>query len=361
VKKQLILRGIIFAVLLHAIIGIINIQQINAATQPTIDKTSILVVPRRQTGYYDKDNMRVDSWGWIPQFNFRVNGPIESGGVLEVELATPDGKPWLKFDCVSGAINEYQWWQVDRCGMDIAEEKAAKQVGHYGFKINLRNELKGTAQNLFNGKLKIGRVITDTTAKDHFEFYVDYDWYLPIAQVYSRDHVDYIGNMEEASPLVVSLWFRGRIDEGLVGYLFYKGKEISNTASTVTGSLLDEDYVSTFDWSPFAWSKKKFMFTNTLVYNRSAYNHYPDAFRMDKNPGEYEVKVLRNGKLVRALKFTVGMDGKITDNGIAYQNALGNRRMIVFAQITGDEGGTKPDLEAWRTGAFFSNTLKGLQ
>lgn len=357
-KKQIILRRIILAALLLAMFGIVNIRQIEAAT---MDKTSILVVPRRQTGYYDKNNMRVDSWGWTPQFNFRVNGPIESGGILEVELATPDGKAWLKFDCGGGAINEYQWWNVDRCGMDIEEEKAAKQIGQYPFKINLRNELKGTTQNLFTGKLKVGKVITDTTAKDHFEFYVDYDWYLPLAQVYPRAQIDYVGNLEEASPLVVSLWFRGRIDEGLVGYLFSNGKEISNTESAAKGALLDESFVSTFDASPFAWSKKKFMFTNTLVYNFSKYDQYPDSFRMDKNPGAYEVKVLRNGKLVRAVKFTVGADGKVIDNGVAWQNALGNWRMIVFAQVTGDEGGTKPDLEAWRTGAFFSNPLKGLQ
>ena len=357
-KKHTILQGMIFAALLLSAFGIMNVQQIKGAAA-TIDKTSILVIPRRQTGYYDKNNMRVDSWGWTPQFNFRANGPIESGGVLEVELATPDGKPWLKFDCVSGAINEYQWWQVDRCGMDIAEEKAAKLIGLYGFKINLRNELKGTAQNLFTGNLKVGKVMTDISAKDHFEFYVDYDWYLPIAQVYSRAQIDYVGNAEEASPLVVSLWFRGRVDEGLVGYLFYKGKEISSTENTTKGALLDESDVSTFDSSAFAWSKKKFMFTNTLVYNLSKYDNYPDSFRMDKNPGEYEVKVLRNGKLVRALKFTVGADGKFAEYNAAQQYALGNWRMIVFAQVMGDEGGAKPDLEAWRTGAFFGNLLKG--
>jgi hypothetical protein len=352
-KRQMILRRVIFAVLLLTIPCVINEEPIYAATSATIDKTSILVIPRRQTGYYDANSNRVDSWGWTPQFNFRVNGPIEGGNIIEVEISTPDGKSWLKFDCVSGAINEYQWWQVDRCGMDIAEEKAAKQTGHYGFKINLRNELKGTTQNLFYGKLKVGKVLTDRTAKDHFEFYVDYDWYLPLAQVYPGDN-------EDASPLAVSFWFRGRIDEGLVGYLFYKDKEISNTEKTTKGSVHDESFVSTFDTSPFAWSKKQFLFSNTLLYNRSKYDNFPDAFRMDRNPGDYEVKVLRNGKLVRAVKFTIGTDGKITDNNIAWQNALGNRRMIVFAQVAGDEGGARPDIEAWRTEAFFSNTLKGI-
>ena len=46
-------------------------------------------------------------------------------------------------------------------------------------------------------------------------------------------------------------------------------------------------------------------------------------YEMYKNPGEYEIKVLQNGKLARTAKFTFGSDYKIVDTGIAKQNNLG--------------------------------------
>ena len=38
-------------------------------------------------------------------------------------------------------------------------------------------------------------------------------------------------------------------------------------------------------------------------------HNYPNAFYVDKNPGDYIVKVYRNGVQVRESSFTVGADG----------------------------------------------------
>jgi hypothetical protein len=62
-------------------------------------------------------------------------------------------------------------------------------------------------------------------------------------------------------------------------------------------------------------------------------------YEMYKNPGDYEIKVLQNGRLARSLKFTFGSDYKIADNGIAKQNSLGTLRVLVPAQILGDQDG----------------------
>jgi hypothetical protein len=71
-----------------------------------------------------------------------------------------------------------------------------------------------------------------------------------------------------------------------------------------------------------------------------------------------EVKVLRNGKLARVAKFTVGADGKIVDNGIGKSNNLGAPRMILPVQIVGADDG-EWDKTAWKTGAFYGNSLSG--
>jgi hypothetical protein len=331
---------------------------------PAIDKTTLIIRPRTHSHYYDKNNNHVVKWGWTPELDFRVNGPLASGSVFEVEITTPDGKPWFSFDCQGsgGEVKEDETSKIGGCGRNLPGENSSNAVGLYGLKISLKNELQGVSQTLMTGKFKVGKVFLGQIEnnKEHYNWYVDYDWLLPVAEVYAREPIEVYGNLDDSiAPLVANFWFRGDTDSRTEAYLFYNGREISNTADSSKGASLGATWVATSDGSTFLWSRKQFTFTNTLVYNREDPDNHPDAFRMDKNPGEYEIKVLRKGKLVRALKFTVGADGKITDNGIARQNSLGTRRMIVAAQVSGDEDGAKPDLEAWKTGAFFNSPLKG--
>jgi hypothetical protein len=69
-------------------------------------------------------------------------------------------------------------------------------------------------------------------------------------------------------------------------------------------------------------------------------------YQLRANPGDYELKVLRNNHLARSIKFTVGSDGKF-DNGIAAANKLGSNR---------DEDGPW-NRAAWKTDAFYGNPL----
>jgi hypothetical protein len=83
-----------------------------------------------------------------------------------------------------------------------------------------------------------------------------------------------------------------------------------------------------------------------------------DLHVINRNPGEYEVKVLWNKKLARSVKFTVGPDGKIVDTGIAAANKVGTNRVIVPVTIIGDQDG-QWDRTAWKTEAFYGNPLTG--
>nr|ART36717.1 D602 [uncultured bacterium] len=78
---------------------------------------------------------------------------------------------------------------------------------------------------------------------------------------------------------------------------------------------------------------------------------------LSENAGEYELKVLRNKKLARSIKFTVGPDGGF-ENGINAANKIGGRRVIVPVMIIGDQDGPW-DKSAWRTDAFYGNPLTG--
>ena len=77
---------------------------------------------------------------------------------------------------------------------------------------------------------------------------------------------------------------------------------------------------------------------------------------MADNPGDYEVKVLRENKLARSLKFTLAPGGSF-DNGIAKNSKLGSDRVIVPVQILGTLDGTW-DRNGWKD-AFYGNPLTG--
>ena len=79
---------------------------------------------------------------------------------------------------------------------------------------------------------------------------------------------------------------------------------------------------------------------------------------MYQNPGEYEIKVLENGKLARTAKFTMGTNGQLVDTGIGKQNNVGTGRIVVPVQVLGDQDGAW-DRNAYKADAFFGNPLNG--
>ena len=81
-------------------------------------------------------------------------------------------------------------------------------------------------------------------------------------------------------------------------------------------------------------------------------------FFLAANPGEYEVKVLREGDLARSAKFTVGPDGRLVDNGITQKNSLGGLAMVLPVKVLGSGDG-QWDANAWKTDAFYGNPLTG--
>ena len=349
------------AILLTLMMTIVGTGAARAA-QPTIDKTTVIV--RAGTTYVFDKRTNAFKYGWLPLMDFSVNGPVASGSLLSVEVTTPDGRPWVAFDCKTQAVEGGETLKIEDCGRGLKDEQQSLAIGQYGFKITIKNELQGTNQTLFAGKFKADKVFYGDVPqdKDNYRWYVDYDWALPIAEIFADSEELMYGRMveKEAKPLVVSFWFRGRAGDA-VAYLFYNGKQIGNTETTENGVANGEQGVTLFDKPgvPCSWVKNLYTFTHVLVSNSENPDNHPDTFRMDKNPGEYEVKVLRKGKLVRAMKFAVGADGKIVDNGVSRQNELGTSRMTFYAAVTGDEEGRQPDLQVWKTTAFFGGQLKG--
>jgi hypothetical protein len=124
----------------------------------------------------------------VPQLKLRVNGPIASGSQIYAEFSAGAG-PWVKFDCKTEETQAARWWQVE-CGArdGIAEDKGLTYTGPITFTIKMRNELAGGGDlTLFNGKAKVAKVRSNETGPNfvnHFVYYVDQDWNLPIGYMF---------------------------------------------------------------------------------------------------------------------------------------------------------------------------------
>ena len=338
-----------------------------AQDQPTIAKDSVQVTAFTLSSY--KGDYKIFSW--VPRMQFRVNGPIASGSQLYAEFTVPGIGPWVKFDCKTQETQKGYWWQPECGGRDgIAEDKGITYTGPVSFTIKMRNELMGGDVTLFTGKMKVAKVHSNETGPDyvnHFVYYVDQDWNLPIGYVfYDRDDV-----AGWNKPLFsFAFWTRGEINGSFEPHLFHAGKEVGKMfsdgeqvgkPSCGTSEVEDNPTHITEPHGQFIWTRLKCSFSTVRGWNKTGEPNtgmFGPMYLMSENAGDYEIKILYKGHLVRSIKFAVDADGKITDNGIATTNKLGNNRVIVPVQVLGDSDGPW-DKNAWKTDAYYGNPLTG--
>lgn len=331
--------------------------------QPTIAKDSVQVTAFTFSVY--KGNY--DVWSWVPNMEYRLNGPIASGSQLYVEFSLPTG-PWVKFDCKTEETPKGYWWKTKCGGRDIPEAKSSTYTGTVNFAIRLRNELAGTDTTLFTGKAKVEKSLSNEhgpKAANHFVYFVNHDWNLPIGYVYltANDLKKW-----DRPDFHVSFWVRGDA-HNFQPHLFFNGQEVGKKSlegREVGRASCEYDienntthYVADTVPQKAKWARVRCSFPNVVGWDKSgeSYSLFGPPHALGANPGEYELKVLWNNKLARSIKFTVGPDGKF-DNGIATTNKLGSDRVIVPVTIIGDQDGQWGRMN-WKTDAFYGNPLTG--
>ncbi|MBV9864643.1 MAG: hypothetical protein JO316_04790 [Abitibacteriaceae bacterium] len=347
--------------LLLLIVALAMLNPVNARAEdgPTVVKTSLHINVEQRSVYWPPGATKAQytTACWVPRAQFRVRGPLTAGSQLSVDFTKPDGSAWLHFDLATSEIaaDHTDSFETPTGGsLDKDEKKFILAVGTFGFKINYKNELEGKHAVLFSGKFKVNKVSESrgiASQKNMYNYYVNHDWALPIGYVWFDTE-----DNDKTPPLRVSMWFRNEVTPNqLDAHLFYQGKEIKSTQDT-GGRVETEVEINTAsnEKTDPKWSQWYFGWDTVRKVTADNYEH---TYFLDKNPGEYEVKVLRNGKLSRDVKFTVGADGSIVDNGIAAANNIITKRVVVPVKVIGTTDGTWQQ-DAWKTDAFYGNPLK---
>lgn len=351
---------LIFAILLLwlAVPAGAFITQPTSAAGPTLLKRTVAISAKRYLRYWPNPSAaepKYNTWSWTPQVEFQILGPVPGGSQWMFEVATPDGKPWISFKLPTQEVGDDELITVKGPDLDQneLEKKAIIQTGLFPFKITLKNALAGSNDVLFAGKFKVATYAPDQAIPEYKgkqEFYVVQDWRLPIGYIWYDPKLD-----ENVPTISVQMWFRGTRSGGkMEGVMFYKGQQIA----TANGG--NESEISTGVGDPEGrWGLWTFQFAKVRGYNHdTSANNWDGVFFVDKNPGDYEVKVLREQKLARSATFSVGADGRIVDNGIAKQNNLGGIRMVLPVKIIGDQD-VKYDPLSWKTDALYGSGLAG--
>jgi hypothetical protein len=314
---------------------------------PTLIKTRVQFWPYTLKSYQGKYN---DVWSWVPWVRFTAEGQLPSGSHYYVEVAQPGGAAWVKVKCSANG------WNYDCRDDSGLEAQSTLATGVVPFAIKLRNPLEGTDQTIFTGRVKIEKALTGgnipPTSKK-FVYYANHDANLPIGQVYFNERYNALG---------VKFWVRGD-SPGLVPYLFYKGEEVTmnwagevRSGGSCSGDLQFEPAESVSSTLPQGakWNRVD-CYLSGAAFNPS--ENTRGAHVITANPGEYEVRVLRHGRLARTIKFTVGADGQLVNSGHGADLGMPWANFVPVA-VHGDQDGPW-DKTAWKTEANYGNPLKG--
>ena len=352
----------LFALLLFLLICSAFVFSTSAAANhsggPTLLKRTVGISTKRYLRYWPNPSAaepKYNTWSWTPQVEFQILGPVPGGSQWMFEVATPDGKAWVSFKLPTqeAANDELITIKGPDLDQNELEKKAITQTGLFPFKITLKNALAGSNDVVFSGKFKVATYAPDQAIPEYKgkqEFYVVQDWHLPIGYIWYDPRVD-----ENVPVISVQMWFRGTSSgEKMEGVLFYKGQQVATT------SAANETEISTGVADPQGrWGLWQFQFLKVRGYNHdTSANNWDGVFFLDKNPGDYEIKILRQQKLARSATFSVGPDGRIVDNGIAKQNKLGGIRMVLPVKIIGDQD-VNYDPLSWKTDTMYGNQLSG--
>jgi hypothetical protein len=308
--------------------------------------------------YYWKVPNDNHNTSWAPRIKFDVLYGGSSKLRYKADYFMPDGTLWFSEPLESRGFEERSHTLGIYSQDDSNSDKRAIVVGGvFGLKItNIKDNTTA-----FQGKFKIVRFkpqYSDARYRNEVDYYVDYDWKLPIGLA------DLYFERDMAVP-IIRMWFKGDLENNnLEARLFHNGQQIASTDDDRGGVDHGDDLYAKKrgDDKSLFWREFKFSWPSKILFIRTEdqrnYTAYKDAIYINQMPGDYVVKIYYNGEQVRETKFSVGHDGTYADNGIAKQNNLSTNKVILPVKVMGT-------LDKWnavnaKAMGFYGNTVSGL-
>jgi hypothetical protein len=311
---------------------------------------------------YWKMKGQSDFSSWVPKIRFNQYYNNEKPLIYTVDYFSPDGSAWFSETLESQGRNADRtvlYQSPSPFENNIIHTKSTNGTGVYSFKVTNQE----TKEVLIQGKFKVGkfsRAYRDSE-KNKFDFFVDNDWVMPYATIAFHHSLDEKGAM----PPQVSVWLKGDIDrDQLEGRVFYQGRQIASTKDDDGASgagIVEErgsEYMPAFRgddylrrWQ-FVWGNLRF--DNNGDFNR---DYFPKAHYADKNPGDYTIKIYRNGTQIREFGFTIGADGRMVPPAYSNQVFLPYYGLVLPVKVMGT--GEKWNAAAWKTDSFYGNPING--
>lgn len=308
--------------------------------------------------YYWKIPNDNHNTSWAPRIRFDVFYGGSTKLRFKADYFMPDGTPWFSEPLEQRGLSGQRNSAVGIYSQDDSnrDKKSIVKGGLFGFKItNIRDN-----STVFQGKFKIVRYkpkYSDARYKNEVDYYVDYDWKLPIG------FADIYWERDVASP-TIRMWFKGDLKtDSFEARLFRNGQQIATTDDGGGGIGTGERYYAdkrgddeSLFWSEFkfSWPKRADFIVSEDLRNFTAYK---DTLFINQMPGEYVVKVYYNGDQVRETTFAIGSNGTYADNGIAKQSGFTTDKIILPVKVMGNLDKWNPN--ALKTDMFYGNPIAG--
>lgn len=284
------------------------------------------------------------SSGWGIDLKFVIAGAIPSGSQVICGFKKPDGSEWMT---ITIDVDEQGEDDMVACrGTALDDDLLLSEAGDFAFDLRLVSELEGVDDTLLTGTLPVLPV--DGGSKPDFAPRVD--WLLALGTV----GVDVRGD-SDAPKLEARAWLGGDVDTYQVGaYLFYEGKKIRSSEARGEADVEGwGDQVTTAAGGPLA---KCFSVTFPTVrgWMNGGYGDSDSWHLLAANPGSYEIKLTREKKLDRVIRFKIGADGRMESTGPVLRRADGGLDMRCPVEIKGKSDGAFD--AAWaEANAFYGN------
>lgn len=275
---------------------------------------------------------------WVPIIQLPMQGRMSTGQEVHVAYKA-GGKPWFteKFrptDATALLRDRNSVTLLYRFRSGRNQEHLARHTGRIDFEVSFVDPLAGG-----NRKLTAGHFIVGGGAND-VDYHVSYDWATEVMWV------DFMGRGNPALDypgLVVQGIFLQPTErsETMSLHLFHKGKEIASAdrfGNDFTTSARNSKTRAGYGVIGAAWS----------MPNVVAYDRRPEKggfFVLSENPGEYTLKVLRNGELAREASFTIKPDGTI-DRSLNLAAHLPHGYTVLRAKVLGKQDQARANFKA---------------